>query len=160
MVFFTQHLAPVDIYSKEVARGGGKTHHTNFLGWPRLGGLNSRNLFSHILEAGCLKSRCWQGHAPSKVSQGRILCCLSPFTFMTYILIFPLSSLGQYFRAISWAMVKWTKQWRLPSVRRATSKGGLGSPEGTQERSKEDWPTAEVHFKGGNPGSPDIYIFP
>ena len=41
-----------------------------------------------------------------------------------------------------------------------TPKAGPMSPEGTQERNKEDWPTAEVPIKAVIPGSPDIYIFP
>ena len=58
------------------------------------------------------------------------------------------------------AVVKWTKQKILwSSVRIATPKGGPVSPEGTQERTKEDCPTAEVHIKEVIPLSPDFYIF-
>ena len=42
----------------------------------------------------------------------------------------------------------------------ATPKDRLVSPQGTQERNKEDWPTAEVQIKGVIPVSPELNIFP
>ena len=46
------------------------------------------------------------------------------------------------------------------SVNAVTLKAGPVSPEGTQERNKEDWPTGEVHIKGVIPVNPDPYLFP
>ena len=78
----------------------------------------------------------------------------SPFTFVTYISIFPLSSLGWYFRAVwntaSWAIVKWTKQrmsqssvsaatprvswWALRELRKETKNTGPDSWGAYQRR--------------------------
>ena len=74
----------------------------------------------------------------------RFIQVLTRFIFMTYILVFPLSFLGWYFRTVrnigSWAIVKWTKQkmsWF--SAYAGIPKSGPVNPEGTQERSKEYW---------------------
>ena len=48
----------------------------------------------------------------------------------------------------------------MSSVNAVTPKGELVSPEGTQERNKEYWPTTEVPIEGMSPVSPDLYIFP
>ena len=59
------------------------------------------------------------------------------------------------------AVVKWMKQkMSQSSVKTVTPKGGLVSPEGTWERTKEDWPSAEVHIQGVIPVSLDLNIFP
>ena len=79
-----------------------------------------------------------------------------PFTFISYILIFPLSSLEQYFGQLLGCM-QLSGQKISQS---ATPKGELVSPEGTQKRNKEYWPIAEVHNKGVVPIRPDLYIFP
>ena len=87
--------------------------------------------------------------------------CTSRFTFKTFILILPAFFFGiapKYCLLGCSLVTKQKMKW--PSVRTATPKGGPVSPEGTQERNKEDWPTAEVYIKGGTPVSPDIYIFP
>ena len=85
--------------------------------------------------------------------------CTSPFTFMTYILILPLSFWEQYFRETMWNTTSWAvvsgQKMSQSSVRTATPKGGPVSPEGNQERNK-DWPKAEVHDKGVIPVSPDF----
>ena len=44
------------------------------------------------------------------------------------------------------------------SVNAVTPKGGLVSPEGTQERNKEDWRPVEVPIKGVIPLSPDLCL--
>ena len=82
-----------------------------------------------------------------------------PLTFMTYILIFLLSSLGGNIRNTAfWAVV--SGQNKGCRGDNNPPKGGPLSPEGTQERNKDDLPTAEVHIKGVIPISPDIYSFP
>ena len=46
------------------------------------------------------------------------------------------------------------------SVRIATPQDGPVSPEGTQGRNKEQWPTAEVPIKGMIPVIPDLHLLP
>lgn len=61
----------------------------------RLGGLNHRNVFLTVLEAGRLRSRCWQGRCPSfwGPSLGVQVATILPYAHMTSEKASPLLSL-------------------------------------------------------------------
>lgn len=79
----------------------------------QLGGLKQEEFFSHRR----LRSRCWQGHAPSRDSQGDSFLAVSSFwqlwTFLALwplIPIKPLSSHGLLFPHVFSALSTWTIQ--------------------------------------------------
>ena len=68
---------------------------------------------------------------------------------------------------LTFCHLKYGASWAVISDQNITilcenshSQSGPVSPEGTQERNKEDWPSAEMCIKGVILVSPDLYIFP